>query len=72
MNVNDIELGHGIYDHLPRGGDGEVLADAVRARMAALLESDRKSLVELAKARSVDGSISILELEAIVNGLRFH
>lgn len=34
MDVNDIELGHGIYDHLPRGSDGEVLADAVRVRIS--------------------------------------
>jgi len=71
MNVDDIELGHGIYDHLPRGSDGEVLADAVRARIAVVLETDRKSLVEIAKGRSVDGLIRISDLEAIVNERRF-
>jgi len=71
MDVNDIELGHGIYDHLPRGSDGEVLADAVRARIAVLLEADRKSLVEIAKARSIDGSVLVSDLEAIVNERRF-
>ena len=71
MNVNDLELGYGIYDHLPRGSDGEILADAVRARMAVLLEKDRKALVEIAKGRSVDGSIRISDLEAIVNERRF-
>lgn len=71
MDVNDIELGHGIYDHLPRGSDGEVLADAVRARIAVLLEADRKALVEIAKARSIDGSVHVSDLEAIVNERRF-
>lgn len=71
MDVNDIELGHGIYDLLPRGSDGEVLADAVRARIAVLIEADRKSLVEIAKARSIDGSVLVSDLEAIVNERRF-
>ena len=71
MDVNDIELGHGIYDHLPRGSDGEVLADAVRARIAVLLDADRKALVEIAKARSIDGSVLVSDLEAIVNERRF-
>lgn len=62
----EIELGHGIYDHLPRGSDGDKLAEAITDRIAVMLAAERKAIADAARLRATCGTLPFSALEAII------
>jgi len=49
-NTNEINLGHGILDCLPRGVDGERMSAAIRNRIVEVLAEERKACSDIALA----------------------